>query len=65
WSFSAISGISVDDEIAVRAMTDHLGKVFDSNAVMAGSIVKYCMHRLGKAEEEKKFEEESEAEVAK
>lgn len=54
-----------DDEIAVRAMTDHLGKVFDSNAVMAGSIVKYCMHRLGKAEEEKKFEEESEAEVAK
>ena len=46
-------------------MTDHLGKVFDSNAVMAGSIVKYCMHRLGKAEEEKKFEEESEAEVAK
>lgn len=54
-----------DDEIAVRAMTDHLGKVFDSNAVMAGSIVKYCMHRLGKAEEEKKFEEEREAEVAK
>ncbi len=54
-----------DDEIAVRAMTDNLGKVFDSNAVMAGSIVKYCMHRLGKAEEEKKFEEESEAEVAK
>lgn len=54
-----------DDEIAVRAMTDHLGKVFDSNAVMAGSIVKYCMHRLGKAEEEKKFEEESEAEAAK
>ena len=52
-----------DDEIAVRAMTDHLGKVFDSNAVMAGSIVKYCMHRLGKAEEEKKFEEESEAEA--
>lgn len=54
-----------DDEIAVRAMTDHLGKVFDSNAVMAGSIVRYCMHRLGKAEEEKKFEEESEAEAAK
>lgn len=52
-----------DDEIAVRAMTDHLGKVFDSNAVMAGSIVRYCMHRLGKAEEEKKFEEESEAEA--
>lgn len=52
-----------DDEIAVRAMTDHLGKVFDSNAVMAGSIVKYCMHRLGKAEEEKKFEEESEADA--
>lgn len=52
-----------DDEIAVRAITDHLGKVFDSNAVMAGSIVKYCMHRLGKAEEEKKFEEESEAEA--
>lgn len=52
-----------DDEIAIRAMTDHLGKVFDSNAVMAGSIVKYCMHRLGKEEEEKKFEEESAAEA--
>lgn len=53
-----------DDEIALRAMTDHLGKVFDSNIVLASNIVKYCMHRLGKEEEEKKFEEESSEEIA-
>lgn len=56
-----------DDEIALRAMSDHLGKIFDSNSVLASNIVKYCMHRLGKEEEEKKFEEQNaaEAETAK
>lgn len=48
-----------DDEFASRAMTDHLGKIFDNNAVLAKSIVRYSMHRLGKDEEEKRFEEES------
>ena len=56
-----------DDEIALRAMSDHLGKIFYSNSVLASNIVKYCMHRLGKEEEEKKFEEQNaaEAETAK
>lgn len=48
-----------DDEFASRAMTDHLGKIFDNNAVLAKTIVRYSMHRLGKDEEEKRFEEES------
>ncbi|MCD8338751.1 MAG: NAD-binding protein, partial [Burkholderiales bacterium] len=53
-----------DEENAIRARADRLGKVFVFQVVMAAAVARYCMFRFGRKDEELEFEEEKEAEQA-
>ncbi len=50
-----------NEENAEHAKADHLGKVFVYQDALANAVVKYCMKRFGRQDEEQKIEEETQA----